>query len=149
MPLPWRLTASKRNFTAILDARWKHHQKLLFTNREKLREDALRSLPFTFNRKLRKNLYNGKYQFIACDGSTLDIYIYTNKEIICRRKTGKENIRRHFSILIQPAANVRTVKGEGVLKMNMGFRPEMTIIRDEREGILLSWSSRICFLFCF
>ncbi len=45
-----------------------------YKQRKKLREDALRNLLFTFNKKLRKNLYNGKYQFIACDGSALDIY---------------------------------------------------------------------------
>ena len=42
--------------------------------RSKLRQDALRNLLFAFNRKLKKNLYNGKYQFIACDGSGCDIF---------------------------------------------------------------------------
>lgn len=45
-----------------------------YKQRKKLRDDALRNLLFAFNRKLKKNLYNGKYQFIACDGSALDIY---------------------------------------------------------------------------
>ena len=40
----------------------------------KLRDGALRSLLFLFNRKLKNNLYNGKYQLIACDGSALDIF---------------------------------------------------------------------------
>lgn len=45
-----------------------------YKQRQKLRDDALRNLLIAFNRKLKKNLYNGKYQFIACDGSALDIY---------------------------------------------------------------------------
>lgn len=45
-----------------------------YKQRQKLRDDALRNLLIAFNRKLKKNLYNGKYQFIACDGSSLDIY---------------------------------------------------------------------------
>ena len=42
--------------------------------RSKLRQDALRNLLFAFNAKLKRNLYNGKYQFIACDGSACDIF---------------------------------------------------------------------------
>lgn len=42
--------------------------------RDKLTDDALRSLLIEFNARLSKKLYNGKYQFIACDGSALDIY---------------------------------------------------------------------------
>lgn len=42
--------------------------------RSKLRQDALRNLFFAFNAKLKRNLYNGKYQFIACDGSACDIF---------------------------------------------------------------------------
>lgn len=42
--------------------------------RSKLTNDALANLLFTFNSKLSKNLYNGKYQFIACDGSAVDIF---------------------------------------------------------------------------
>lgn len=41
--------------------------------RAKLRDDALRNLFIAFNKKLGKNLFNGKYQFVACDGSALDI----------------------------------------------------------------------------
>ena len=40
----------------------------------KLRDGALRSLLFSFSRKLKNNLYNGKYQLIACDGFALDIF---------------------------------------------------------------------------
>lgn len=45
-----------------------------FKQRKKLRDDALRNLLIAFNGKLKKKLYNGKYQFIACDGSVLNIY---------------------------------------------------------------------------
>lgn len=45
-----------------------------YKQRKKLRDDALRNLLIAFNRKLKKNLYLGKYQFIACDGSDLDIF---------------------------------------------------------------------------
>ncbi len=40
----------------------------------KLKDRALRYLLFAFNRNLKNNLYNGKYQLIACDGSALDIF---------------------------------------------------------------------------
>lgn len=45
-----------------------------YKQRQKIRDDALRSLLFAFNAKLHKNLFLGKYQLIACDGSALDIY---------------------------------------------------------------------------
>lgn len=45
-----------------------------YKQRQKLRDDALRNLLLAFNKKLKKNLYNEKYQFIACDGSALDIF---------------------------------------------------------------------------
>jgi len=45
-----------------------------YKQRQKLRKDALRNLLLAFNKKLKKTLYNRKYQFIACDGSTLDIF---------------------------------------------------------------------------
>ena len=35
---------------------------------------ALADLLHTFNGMLSKKLYNGKYQFIACDGSAVDIF---------------------------------------------------------------------------
>lgn len=42
----------------------------------KLRQDAPRNFIFAFNSKLKRNLYNGKYQFqfIACDESVCDIF---------------------------------------------------------------------------
>jgi len=45
-----------------------------YKQRKKLTETALANLLFTFNAKLTKNLYNDKYQCIACDGSALDIF---------------------------------------------------------------------------
>ena len=45
-----------------------------YRQRRKLTSDALANLLFTFNCRLHKNLYNGKYQFIACDGSAADIF---------------------------------------------------------------------------
>lgn len=41
---------------------------------QKLRDGALRCLLLAFNKKLKVNLFNGKYQLIACDGSALDIF---------------------------------------------------------------------------
>lgn len=60
-----------RFFARITDA---PSTAAFYKQRQKLRDDALRNLLFAFNRKLKKKLYNGKYQFIACDGSALDIY---------------------------------------------------------------------------
>ena len=45
-----------------------------YKQRKKLNEQALANLLFAFNSKLTKKLYNGKYQFIACDGSAVDIF---------------------------------------------------------------------------
>lgn len=45
-----------------------------YKQRRKLTVDALVNLLYIFNSKLSKKLYNGKYQFIACDGSAVDIF---------------------------------------------------------------------------
>lgn len=45
-----------------------------YRQRRKLANAALANLLYTFNSKLAKKLYNGKYQFIACDGSAADIF---------------------------------------------------------------------------
>lgn len=45
-----------------------------YRQRRKLTDDALANLLYTFNSRLQRNLYNGKYQFIACDGSAADIF---------------------------------------------------------------------------
>lgn len=41
---------------------------------QKLKDGALRCLLISFNRKLKNNLFNGKYRLLACDGSALDIF---------------------------------------------------------------------------
>lgn len=45
-----------------------------YRQRRKLNFQALATLLFLFNQKLPKELYNGKYQLIACDGSAADIF---------------------------------------------------------------------------
>lgn len=45
-----------------------------YKQRRKLTADALANLLYMFNGRLSKKLYNGKYQFIACDGSSVDIF---------------------------------------------------------------------------
>lgn len=45
-----------------------------FRRRSRLTRDALANLLFTFNSKLDNKLYNGKYLFISCDGSAVDIF---------------------------------------------------------------------------
>lgn len=45
-----------------------------YKQRSKLNNNALANLLYTFNGLLSKKLYNGKYQFIACDGSAADIF---------------------------------------------------------------------------
>lgn len=45
-----------------------------YRQRQKIKDDALRSLLFAFNARLRAKLFNGRYQLVACDGSALDIY---------------------------------------------------------------------------
>lgn len=45
-----------------------------YKQRRKLNMEALANLLYTFNGMLSKKLYNGKYQFIACDGSAIDIF---------------------------------------------------------------------------
>lgn len=45
-----------------------------YKQRSKLNNNALANLLYAFNGMLSKKLYNGKYQFIACDGSAVDIF---------------------------------------------------------------------------
>ena len=45
-----------------------------YKQRRKLNSQALANLLFMFNQKLPNELYNGKYQLIACDGSAADIF---------------------------------------------------------------------------
>ena len=60
-----------RYFGRITDAPSK---SAFYRQRRKLNSQALASLLFIFNSKLTNNLYNGKYQLIACDGSAADIF---------------------------------------------------------------------------
>lgn len=48
---------------------------IFYKQRKKNKEDAFRNLLLAFNRKLPKKLYNGKYEFWACDGSSCDIFL--------------------------------------------------------------------------
>lgn len=45
-----------------------------YKQRQKLNSEALPNLLHAFNSKLPQNLYHDKYQFIACDGSAVDIF---------------------------------------------------------------------------
>ena len=45
-----------------------------YKQRRKLNSHALATLLFMFNQQLPKELYDGKYQLIACDGSAADIF---------------------------------------------------------------------------
>ena len=45
-----------------------------YNQRRKIHDDALRNLLFTFNSKLQTKLFHDQYQFIACDGSALDVF---------------------------------------------------------------------------
>lgn len=45
-----------------------------YKQRQKLKDDAFRNLLFSFNRKCKKHLLDGKYSLIACDGSAADIF---------------------------------------------------------------------------
>ena len=45
-----------------------------YKQRQKLRQDALRSLLLEFNRKCGTKLWNGRYSLVACDGSAVDIF---------------------------------------------------------------------------
>ena len=45
-----------------------------YKQRSKLNRQALANLLYMFNARLTKKLFNGKYQFIACDGSAVEIF---------------------------------------------------------------------------
>ena len=45
-----------------------------YRQRRKLNSQVFTNLLYTFNQKLPNELYNGKYQLIACDGSAADIF---------------------------------------------------------------------------
>lgn len=71
----WRGNASVRKSAHILAATQPRLPKQFFiSSSTSPRAGALRCLLPAFNRKLKMNLFNGKYQLIACDGSALDIF---------------------------------------------------------------------------
>lgn len=89
-----------------------------YKQRKKLRDDALRSLLFAFNKKCNKHFFKGKYSLIACDGSAVDIFRNPNDPDTFFEPNGKStkgfnqiHINALFSILdkkfldllIQPA----------------------------------------------
>ena len=89
-----------------------------YRQRKKIREDAFRNLLLAFNRKLPKKLYNGKYEFWACDGSSCDIFLNSEDKDTYFEPNGKStrgfnqiHINAMFSlldkrftdILVQPA----------------------------------------------
>ena len=81
--------------------------------RSKLTSDALANLLFTFNGKLSKDLYKGKYQFIACDGSAVDIFRNPNDPDTFFEPNGKStrgynqvHINAFYSILDRRFTNL-------------------------------------------
>lgn len=56
---------------------------------QKLKDGALRELLLAFNRKLKNNLFNGRYRLIACDGSALDIFRCPDDRDTFYEPTGK------------------------------------------------------------
>ena len=72
-----------------------------YRQRKKIREDAFRNLLLAFNRKLPKKLYNGKYEFWACDGSSV-IFFLTLKiriPILNQMVNLPEDLTRSISML--------------------------------------------------
>lgn len=64
-----------RDFTRNRELGLKDLIRLLLTMEgDCIKEEALSNLLFLFNKKLKNQLYNGKYQLIACDGSALDLF---------------------------------------------------------------------------
>ena len=89
-----------------------------YKQRKKIKEEAFRNLLLAFNKKLPKNLYNGKYEFWACDGSSADIFLNPEDPDTYFKPNGKStrgfnqiHINAMFSlldkrftdILVQPA----------------------------------------------
>lgn len=89
-----------------------------YKQRKKLKEDAFRNLLLAFNKKLPKNLYNNKYEFWACDGSSADIFLNPEDPDTYFEPNGKSTRgfnqihvnamfslldKRYTDILVQPA----------------------------------------------
>ena len=84
-----------------------------YKQRKKLNESALANLLFTFNAKLTKKLYNDKYQFIARDGSAVDIFRNPNDPDTFFEPNGKStrgfnqvHINAFYSILDRRFTNL-------------------------------------------
>ena len=84
-----------------------------YKQRKKLNEKSLTNIFFTFNKKLNKTLYNGKYQFIACDGSAVDIFRNPNDSDTFFEPNGKStrgfnqiHINAFYSILDRRFTNL-------------------------------------------
>lgn len=84
-----------------------------YKQRRKLTNNALANLLYTFNGKLEKELYKGKYQFIACDGSAVDIFRNPDDETTYFEPNGKStrgfnqvHINAFYSILDRRFTNL-------------------------------------------
>lgn len=84
-----------------------------YKQRRKLNMEALANLLYTFNGMLSKKLYNGKYQFIACDGSAVDIFRNPNDPETFFEPSGKStrgfnqvHINAFYSILDRRFTNL-------------------------------------------
>lgn len=89
-----------------------------YNQRKKVKESAFQNLLFSFNKTLPKNLYNGKYAFWACDGSSSDIFLNPQGKDTYFEPNGKSARgfnqihinamfslldRRFMNLLVQPA----------------------------------------------
>lgn len=89
-----------------------------YKQRKKIKEEAFRNLLLAFNKKLPKNLYNNRYEFWACDGSSADIFLNPSDQDTYFQPNGKSTRgynqihinamfslldRRYTDILVQPA----------------------------------------------
>ena len=89
-----------------------------YNQRKKIKETAFQNLLLAFHKKLPKNLYHGKYEFWACDGSSTDIFLNPEDSDTYFEPNGKStrgfnqihmNLmfslldRRFTGILVQPA----------------------------------------------
>ncbi len=72
-----------------------------YKQRSKLNRQALANLLYIFNAKLSKKLYKGKYQLIACDGSTVEIFHNPNDPDTYYEPNGKSKKGyNHLHILL-------------------------------------------------
>ena len=89
-----------------------------YKQRRKLNRRALANLLYAFNGKLAKKLYKGKYQCVACDGSTVEVFHDPDNQDTYFEPNGKSKRgynqlhinalhsildRRFLDLVIQPA----------------------------------------------